>query len=152
LPFYCLSKEIEDDVTITTPGSLSGTAVYRLTGAGSTCTVFVLNGTYQAGTPTTSADSVVLQVTVDTIGTYNFSTNTTNGIVFSGSGTFINTGVQTITLIASGTPVAAGSFVYTPPVGSGCNFTVVVSSASTITNSSNTWQFTANGKNIQEQF
>ncbi len=104
----------------------TGTAVYTLEGVGDTCTGSLLNGKYYVDTLLTSANSVQLQVNVTAIGTYFLRTNTVNGIQFSVSGTFTDTGMQTITLEGSGTPVSAGNFTYTPPVGAGCTFIVSV--------------------------
>ena len=57
--------------------------------------------------------TVTLVATVSTAGTYNILTNTVNGIYFSASGTFGATGSQTITLTATGSPLAAGNFMWT---------------------------------------
>ena len=109
-------------------GGVNGTAVYTLSGAGATCTGSLLTGDYYAGNPLTAGNTVVLKVDVTTIGTYTVSTSLVDGFRFSGSGTFVNTGIQTITLTGSGTPAAIGSFNVTIPVGAGCSFTVTVTS------------------------
>ncbi|MES2848948.1 MAG: hypothetical protein V4685_07830 [Bacteroidota bacterium] len=99
------------------------TAVYSFNGGTSSCTGASLTGTLTAGTAATAANTVVLQVTVDTIGTYSVTTTSVNGIVYSGSGTFTTTGANTITLTASGTPTAAGDFNFVTG-SSSCTFSV----------------------------
>jgi hypothetical protein len=47
-----------------------------------------------------------ITATVSTPGTYVISTNTVNGITFSGSGTFLGVGPQFVVLTASGTPTS----------------------------------------------
>jgi hypothetical protein len=54
--------------------------------------------------------SVVVNVT--TLGSYTIATNTVNGVTFNASGIFTITGSQLVTLTASGTPTAAGTFDY----------------------------------------
>ena len=88
------------------------------------CTAPVFNGTYSAGTAMTAGNTVTLNVTVTTIGTWSISTSPAlNGVIFSGAGSFTSTGAQTITLTASGTPTASGTFNYPVAIGaSSCNF------------------------------
>lgn len=94
-------------VTVTSAGA--GT----LGGAGGTCTPSTVNGTYTAGVALTPANTLSVQVNVSATGPYSITTNTVNGISFATSGSFAATGVQTITLNGTGTPTAAGTFVYT---------------------------------------
>jgi hypothetical protein len=89
------------------------------------CTSFVLGGTYAQGTPLTSSDTVQVQVTVATAGTYNITTNSVDGVTFSKSGTFTTTGVQTVTLVGNGTPVSSGNQNFSVSYGnSQCSFGV----------------------------
>ena len=106
-------------------GSSGGTAVYAFDGGTGDCTGAVVDGVYVAGVPLTSANTVTLGVNVTTVGTYNISTASGNGISFSGSGTFASTGVQTIILSGSGTPSAAG-VVSLKPGSTGCTFNVII--------------------------
>lgn len=110
-------------------GGASGTAIYSLNGGSSACTGAVVNGTFTAGTATSSANTVVLNITVDKVGTYTISTNTVNGIKFTGAGSFTTTGTQTVTLTASGTPATSGTFTFTPG-SNGCTFNVSVGTSS----------------------
>ena len=106
-------------------GTNSGTAVYDFSGAPGNCSTPVISGTYATGIAVTPANTVQLQVTVTTPGTYVISTATINGISFLASGTFFSTGLQTITLTGIGTPTVAGSFGYIPG-SSGCSFFITV--------------------------
>ena len=103
----------------------TGTAIYSLNGSPATCSGAVINGIYTVGTALTIANTVVLQVTVLTAGTYTISTNTVNGISFSATGTFIAAGPQPVILTGAGTPAVAGNFNFTATAGvSTCTFTV----------------------------
>ncbi|MGC4100633.1 hypothetical protein [Ferruginibacter sp.] len=97
-------------------------AVFTYANTAGICTGPVVSGTYKAGTPLTAANTIVLSVTVTTAGSYSVSTNTANGVTFSGSG-LLALGAQTITLTSTNTPSAAGSFDYTPT--GGCSFPIV---------------------------
>ena len=69
-----------------------------------------INGTMTEGVAV-SGVTMTLYANVTTLGTYSLS-STQNGVTFSGSGTFTTLGCQLITLTASGTPTAAGSFTW----------------------------------------
>ncbi len=106
-------------------GALGGTAQYSLSGGTGVCTGATVNGTFTVGAAISASNTVTLKVIVDSVGTYSVTSNTVNGIKFTGSGTFIDEGIQEITLQASGTPLAAGTFSF--PFGStGCTFSVTV--------------------------
>ncbi len=87
-------------------GELLPPATFSI-GTGGSCANTVINGTYWAGVSLTSSTFVTIQVNVSIIGTYSITTNTINGYSFSAGGEFSTTGVQTINLMGSGTPVAA---------------------------------------------
>ncbi|MDI9365474.1 MAG: hypothetical protein QM541_11015 [Flavobacterium sp.] len=107
-------------------------AVFTFSGAPSTCTVANVNGTYTAGTALNSSNTVVVQVNVTTVGTYTIQTGVVNGIRFSASGTFTNTGTQNVTLLGSGTPTAAGTNTFQPQTN-GCSFDVTTVPATVVT-------------------
>lgn len=103
-------------------------AVFTLSGDPDTCMNYVLAGNYSVGVPMTIANTVVIKVNVTTAGTYNLSTTQNNGISFSGTGILSSTGVQTITLAATGTPAQPGNTSMPLLAGSSaCNFEVDVS-------------------------
>jgi hypothetical protein len=109
-----------------TPGS--GAAEFTLGGSPASCTGFVTAGVYTAGTGLIANNTVTFDVTVTTIGSYAISTAAVNGVTFSKTGDFTTTGAQTITLDGTGTPTAAGDFVYTVTNGStnNCSYTITV--------------------------
>lgn len=76
------------------------------------CSSIVVNGQYVKGTVLTSYNTITLNVTVTTSGSYNISTPLTNGIRFSASGNF-TVGTQPVTLIGSGTPTVNVDFPVT---------------------------------------
>jgi hypothetical protein len=112
----------------TLPGG-GGTSAFTLAGSPGNCVPGTVSGGYNVGTALNAGDSVTIQVNVTTPGTWSITTSTLGGMTFSGSGTFITTGVQTIKLIGTGTPTTAGPFNF--PVSAGastCSFTVTVTS------------------------
>jgi hypothetical protein len=74
---------------------------------------------------------------VTRIGSYNIATNATNGVTFTGSGTFTQTGDQDIVLTGSGTPTSTAT-TYTFPIATTPNrsFTRTVGAPSATSNGS----------------
>ncbi len=126
--FTSCEKELSVENGGTQTGVIGGTAVYTLAGSPGTCTVATVSGIYKVGTALDVSNTITVSVNVTTIGTYNISTNSLNGISFTGSGAFITTGEQTITLAGSGTALAAGTFTYAFGAN-GCSFSVSIASA-----------------------
>ncbi|MEI9957632.1 MAG: hypothetical protein WDM90_15345 [Ferruginibacter sp.] len=102
-------------------------ATFTYTSASGSCTAPVLSGIYTAGTTLNSTNTITLGVNVTVGGSYSVSTNTANGVTFSGSG-LLATGTQTVTLTSNNTPTAGGTFNYTPT--GGCSFPVTYNAAS----------------------
>jgi hypothetical protein len=123
-------------ITATPGGGGGGAAAFTLDGSPATCMSFVLHGTYTQNSATVAAtDKVDINVTVTTIGTYSVTTTATNGLSFSGSGTFTTTGPKVITLTAIGTPSASGTTNIPVTAGAtSCSFPVVVIPAAASTN------------------
>lgn len=91
------------------------------------CSDSVVVGTYEAGTPLTSAETITLNVTLNVPGTYTISTNEVNGYSFSGTGTFTSVDATIVTLTATGTPIASQTDTFTVTYGaSNCNFDITV--------------------------
>jgi hypothetical protein len=100
-------------------------AVFTLAGAPNNCTGAVINGVFAAGVATSASNTITLSVNVTTAGLYTITTNALNGISFSKTGVFTNTGVQTVILTATGTPTAAEVFDFTPSAsGSSCKLSI----------------------------
>ncbi|WP_292009410.1 hypothetical protein [Chryseobacterium sp.] len=68
------------------------------------CGSATVNGVYSVGVPLHSSNTITLPVNVTALGSYTITTNTVDGISFSGSGVFTSTGNQNITLSGTGTP------------------------------------------------
>ncbi|MBB6371585.1 hypothetical protein [Chryseobacterium shigense] len=95
------------------------------------CGSAVVNGVYTKGTALTATNTITLPVVVTSLGSYSVTTNTVDGISFSGSGTFTATGNQNITLSGTGTPTSTADKVLTITSNSAdgaatCNVTVVI--------------------------
>ena len=120
--------------SITVLPSSSGAAVYTLNNTAGACSGATYAGTYDAGAPLTSSNIVLVNVTVLTPGTYTITTNTVNGISFSGTGTFTAAGApQPVALTGTGTPVASGIFNFTATAGlSTCTFSITVNGATNL--------------------
>jgi hypothetical protein len=104
-------------------------ATFTFAGAPGNCTTPAISGTYTAGAALTAANTIILTVNVTVAGAYSVTTNSANGVSFSGSGAFTATGIQTITLTSTNIPVLSGSFSYTPSGTGGCNFSITYNPA-----------------------
>lgn len=89
------------------------------------CLPVLINGTYQQGVAMNSANTLQVQVTVNSVGSYTITTEPVNGITFSAAGIFNQRGVQTVTLTASGIPAFSGEQLFTLRYGnSTCGFAI----------------------------
>lgn len=108
-----------------TNGNGNGVSSGVLGDSSGNCQPVVLNGIYSQGIAMDSSNTVQVQVTVATAGSYSIKTNTVNGIIFSKTGTFTSTGIQNVVLTASGTPTNSGVQNFTLVYGnSQCNFNI----------------------------
>lgn len=108
-----------------TGGGGTGPASGTLGASAGACTPVTFGGTFTQGIVLTSTNTVTVQVTITSTGTYTISTNTVNGVTFSKTGSFTTTGLQSVILNGSGTPVASGNKNFTVTFGvSTCNFTI----------------------------
>lgn len=90
-------------------GSNSSTpAVYTISGDPVSCIHAQVNGSYVKNNLLDTFSKISVQVNVSAVGSYTLSTNNVNGYSFSGSGVFTQTGLQTASIFASGTPLNAG--------------------------------------------
>lgn len=108
-----------------------GTAEFSVLGLNGHCLNPLVSGQYIAGSPLSSSNKVQLSVYVTTTGKFNLQTNSGNGFLFSNTGSFSDTGVQTITLVASGKPDSVGDFNFIPDLASTCAFVVSVTGQQT---------------------
>jgi hypothetical protein len=116
------------------PAGAGGPAVFTLQGAGGACTTPVIAGSYILATALNSSNTVKITANVTTIGTYNVTTTAANGMTFSASSVFTATGPQTVTLVGSGTPIAATPTTVTVTAGGGnCTFVINITSAAVFT-------------------
>ncbi|KMQ63739.1 hypothetical protein ACM40_02800 [Chryseobacterium sp. BLS98] len=95
------------------------------------CGSATVNGVYTKGSVLTASNTITLPVVVSALGSYSITTNTVDGISFSGSGTFTATGNQNVTLSGTGTPTSTADKVMTITSNSAdgattCNVTVVM--------------------------
>ncbi|MEO7311742.1 MAG: hypothetical protein ABIX01_15165 [Chitinophagaceae bacterium] len=111
----------------------SGTSAGSLGGTPGACANAVVNGVYAQGVSLTdSTKYLTVSVTITTPGTYTIGTDTVNGIYFLKSGTFTDSGTQSVTLKAFGTPANPGLFTNTVKYkGSSCSFEVEVLAVAT---------------------
>ncbi|HLK26935.1 MAG TPA: hypothetical protein VKT28_00035, partial [Puia sp.] len=152
--FFSCSKELsyESDVV-----PVATTATGTLKDTSGNCMTITPAGTYFNGVAILG-DTNYVQVTVNvkTTGSYNIQSDRQNGFQFAGTGVFNNTGVQTVSLKASGTPAQIQSTVFNVSFDStACSFTVNVQDStghsgnggSTDTSSIalGKWQFFTNG-------
>ena len=101
-------------------------AKYLIQGSPANCLPAVLSGFYIAGTAADTGNTLQLKVNVTTAGYYTISTLPSDGISFTASGNFSDTGSTLVTLKASGTPDSAGNFLIKIPGDGGCYFTLNV--------------------------
>lgn len=76
------------------------------------CAGISTSGTYAPGIAMTATNTMTVPVIVTYVGAYSITTNTVNGISFSGTGTFATLGAQNVVMTATGTPTSGGTFSY----------------------------------------
>lgn len=130
-------KPLKDEltgVTVAAPASVckcginvisdqAGKAVFTFDGSPNNCVNMTFNGSYYAAIGMDVSNTLVMSVNVTKTGTYSVATNAANGISFSNAGAFTQTGPQTITLTARGTPISSETTAFVPNTGTvSCNF------------------------------
>ncbi|MCG2617029.1 hypothetical protein LZZ85_22225 [Terrimonas sp. NA20] len=101
-------------------------AEMTFTGVPGTCMDYIVNGDYVVNTALGATNTVDVKVNVTVAGTYTITTQASNGMTFTSSGTIL-TGVHLINLKGSGTPAVAS--LTTIPVtydGANCSFDINV--------------------------
>ncbi len=90
------------------------------------CLPATLYGIYRKDSVLTTDNYIDVQVSTIIMGTFDARTDTVNGFSFSKTGN-VGTGLNTIRLYASGTPLGAGTYTFTITYGSShCKFPVIV--------------------------
>ena len=108
-----------------TGGGTGTTAVGTLGASADSCTSVSRSGTFTQGITLTPSNTVTIQATITTPGTYLISTNTVNGVSFSKSGIFTTAGPQTVILTGTGIPANSGIQIFKVTFGtSTCNFPI----------------------------
>ncbi|RLD60410.1 MAG: hypothetical protein DRJ05_04700, partial [Bacteroidetes bacterium] len=109
-------------------GSVNVPANYSI-GAGGSCTNTTVYGTYKEGVALVPSNTITMDVTVTTTGSWDITTNTINGYSFSGSGYFTTPGAMHLTLTGTGTPITAQTDGFAATAnnsGGTCTFTITV--------------------------
>jgi DNA/RNA endonuclease G (NUC1) len=126
----CLAVSCKKETTTTgpiTPVPTPKAAVFSLLDAAGNCSAIGLEGIYIKGEPLNSANRVILQIKVDTPGTYSIKISTGNGYGFSASGSFTAKGQQQLILPGSGTPAnGVINNVSVTAQGATCSFSITV--------------------------
>lgn len=108
-------------------GSSGSKALFSLVPSGNNCSDATIAGIFQAGTLLMADSKLIVTVNVTKEGAWNYTTGAVNGFVFIGTGNFLTTGSQIITLQASGTPLTAGNSSFTLAMGATtCSVNVAV--------------------------
>ncbi len=108
---------------------------YTLQGSPGNCMNDTIKGSYLQTVALDTSNKVIISVNVITPGKYSISTNTVNGYSFSDEGMFATTGIQSIIIKGEGTPVNAGTDIFTVNANNNtCSFSVTVSSIVSVNN------------------
>jgi len=70
------------------------------------CPSLVVGGDYVLNYPLTPANTITINVLAKNFGPYILTSDTINGYSFYGSGTFVDVGITSVTLTATGTPLS----------------------------------------------
>ncbi|MFK5855086.1 MAG: FISUMP domain-containing protein [Bacteroidota bacterium] len=120
------------DGSIGTSGSCDNTGVY---------------GDYKTGQVLGATEFVTIEVNVTAIGAYSITTSIANGYSFGANGVYSTTGIQTVDLAGSGTPVTYQTDNFTATAsnsGGTCTFDVLINVAcgGTLTDSRDAQNYT----------
>jgi hypothetical protein len=116
------------------------------------CLPKTVEGTYYPGKTLNDSNFILVDVDVTNAGSYTITTDTVNGYSFTSSGSFSNTGKNTVKLKGNGKPLIEGSNYFTLNFDSTtCDILVEVTSATSALPPTSTyfWRFTSGGKTYQ---
>ena len=118
---YACQKEVSVEYGQAAKGSLQSSA--------GDCLPKVVAGTYAANKPLNDSNFIEVTVNVASPGPYVIFTDSINGYSFKGTGTFANSGSNTVRLKGSGMPLNSGSNNFTVVFDSSfCDIAVTVTS------------------------
>ena len=121
-------KELNFDLSALSTGTLKADSTTF------ECLPSTVQGIYQADSILGSGNYIDVQVDVTSVGIYQIASDTTNGFSFYGTGTFGNTGLNTVRLYGTGNPLLSGTTTFIISYGSSfCTVDVDVISANTST-------------------
>lgn len=122
------SFELPTDPGTDIPVPAGDGAVFGFVAAGVTCSDAKASGTFLTGKILDTDAQVTVTVNVTRKGNWTVTSNVVNGILVMGSGTFTQTGMQVLTLRASGLPQTAGVNNILLSTGTAnCNVAITVS-------------------------
>ncbi|MDO6432857.1 hypothetical protein Q4E93_19775 [Flavitalea sp. BT771] len=117
-----------------------------LVGEGGGCYPYTVHGTYYNGIPAPDTNYVEIHVDVTSPGSYKITTQQENGVSFSASGTFTDTGLNVVHLKSTGTFLADTIIdFHTSFDSTSCIFRVSIEDSAELSIADNTWEFTAGG-------
>lgn len=99
-------KELSEE----NPSPAQGTLQSNTSGE---CLPKIVGGTFITGKPLADTNYIEVELVVTTPGAYNMETNVVNGYSFKGSGNINSSGTHRIILKGTGTPLAAGTDLFT---------------------------------------
>lgn len=128
------SSQCSFSIPVQSPEPLATYVLQSGVGAsGLICSPQSIEGIYTAGVVLNSSNTITIKPYVTVSGNYTISTKKINGIFFSASGNFPAPGEYSVILKGNGTPLASGSFTFTPLIigpapigGSACDVSLTV--------------------------
>ena len=96
-------------------------AQYIVEGSPADCSPAVLSGFYVEGTAVGTGNTLQITIDVTRTGNYTIYTLPNDGVSFTASGNFADTGLHVVILKGSGAPDTAGIFTLKIPGEGGCN-------------------------------
>jgi hypothetical protein len=117
------------------------------------CLAKTVHGTWYTGFPAnTDSNYIDVSVYVTHTGSYDLSTYRRNGVMFSASGNFTDTGLNVVRLKAIGSFLGAGELNYPLTFDSStCQLHVDIQDSAGLSIADNTWQFTVAGHTYRGQ-
>jgi hypothetical protein len=124
------------------PPPAKGSLVYE----GALCYPYTVHGTYYNGVPGADSNYVEINVDVTSPGSYQITTDKQNGVTFSASGVFTDTGLNVVHLKSSGAFLDHTFADFNTSFDSThCQFRVWIADSAGLSIADNAWQFTAGG-------